>query len=342
MTYVSRPYRGPAVQHRRHLTLMIAMASAAAILTSQATAATSFTVVNLDLGAGFALSGTIQTNGATGILNSADITNWNLKVVAVSDVHYTPANSINVSSNVTSVGGHLVVPTSSDGTSDGGSLAFRGGNDFAVQVADFTGANAHGGQAFYVAGGAFDFKALGQPNGFNYIAANQTDPLSSTFDLVPLHFLGGEVMSGSITTNGATGPAMITNWDVLVRDTQTWRFNPSNSSVLNLFGLMSDGKNLTVSPLDDQGNPGQFSIGSFNHFDFTGVLLGDYSFDPTGVAGLVTPSIFQTVSSLPVNGDGNFVVGIAVPEPGIWALMLVGFGGLGAVMRSRRRTVVAA
>jgi len=31
--------------------------------------------------------------------------------------------------------------------------------------------------------------------------------------------------------------------------------------------------------------------------------------------------------------------GSAVPEPAAWALMLTGFGGLGAVLRSRRRTV---
>jgi len=36
------------------------------------------------------------------------------------------------------------------------------------------------------------------------------------------------------------------------------------------------------------------------------------------------------------------VTGVAgVPEPATWAMMLVGFGGLGAAMRSRRRSVAA-
>lgn len=35
-------------------------------------------------------------------------------------------------------------------------------------------------------------------------------------------------------------------------------------------------------------------------------------------------------------------IALAAPEPGTWALMLAGFGGLGAVMRSRRRTAVVA
>jgi hypothetical protein len=32
----------------------------------------------------------------------------------------------------------------------------------------------------------------------------------------------------------------------------------------------------------------------------------------------------------------------AVPEPAQWAMMLMGFGGLGVVMRSRRKAVAAA
>ncbi|MBV8684696.1 MAG: PEP-CTERM sorting domain-containing protein [Caulobacteraceae bacterium] len=39
------------------------------------------------------------------------------------------------------------------------------------------------------------------------------------------------------------------------------------------------------------------------------------------------------------NGDGDFAIG--VPEPATWALMLIGFGGLGMALRSRRRTALA-
>jgi choice-of-anchor C domain-containing protein len=37
----------------------------------------------------------------------------------------------------------------------------------------------------------------------------------------------------------------------------------------------------------------------------------------------------------------NVSVSAAVPEPASWAMMLVGFGGLGAVLRRQRRTVAA-
>lgn len=43
------------------------------------------------------------------------------------------------------------------------------------------------------------------------------------------------------------------------------------------------------------------------------------------------------------NGDGDFIIKSSggVPEPAAWALMLVGFGGLGAALRSRRRMALA-
>jgi PEP-CTERM motif len=40
-------------------------------------------------------------------------------------------------------------------------------------------------------------------------------------------------------------------------------------------------------------------------------------------------------------GDADFVVTTSVPEPATWALMLIGFGGLGGAIRSRRRAVAA-
>ncbi len=38
---------------------------------------------------------------------------------------------------------------------------------------------------------------------------------------------------------------------------------------------------------------------------------------------------------------GAVIASVAVPEPATWAMMLIGFGGLGAVLRSNRRRVAA-
>jgi hypothetical protein len=37
----------------------------------------------------------------------------------------------------------------------------------------------------------------------------------------------------------------------------------------------------------------------------------------------------------------NYAFAVGVPEPATWALMLAGFGGLGAAMRARRKTAAA-
>ena len=40
--------------------------------------------------------------------------------------------------------------------------------------------------------------------------------------------------------------------------------------------------------------------------------------------------------------DGVFLTAVGVPEPASWALMMLGFGGLGAMMRRQRRAAVTA
>ena len=60
-------------------------------------------------------------------------------------------------------------------------------------------------------------------------------------------------------------------------------------------------------------------VGTLNSYDDPTVTTRTYA-DPQVVFGLNSPS---------------------VPEPGVWAMMLIGFAGLGSMMRSRRRAVLA-
>jgi hypothetical protein len=48
------------------------------------------------------------------------------------------------------------------------------------------------------------------------------------------------------------------------------------------------------------------------------------------------------VDNFTVNGNVLDAPGAGVPEPANWALMIVGFGGIGAAMRSRRKATLAA
>jgi hypothetical protein len=73
--------------------------------------------------------------------------------------------------------------------------------------------------------------------------------------------------------------------------------------------------------------------------DGSGIVLQQVEWDlPTGFG--LTSMTFNQLHEV----DGAILAGVTlgVPEPGTWALMLVGFGGLGAVLRRRRAVPFAA
>lgn len=85
---------------------------------------------------------------------------------------------------------------------------------------------------------------------------------------------------------------------------------------------------------------------TFTSVTFNGTLL-DLSqvLSPDGInglpifAGALNQLVIRGTSSelAPYGGTITFTPG-AIPEPGTWAMMLMGFGGLGYVMRRRRNT----
>jgi PEP-CTERM motif len=101
--------------------------------------------------------------------------------------------------------------------------------------------------------------------------------------------------------------------------------NPSTDLVLNLLN----------GPPDPDGNIGRHSL----TLDFAAPLTdagGDINV--TGLATYFTGIRSQTIDSGTVDA-----VGVTVPEPSTWAMMLLGFAGLGfAGWRGRRKTAGAA
>lgn len=86
-----------------------------------------------------------------------------------------------------------------------------------------------------------------------------------------------------------------------------------------------------VSPADLELNAAWNATGGVGHFQIS-------SFD-TGAGAYVRT--YGTLTPARATLDDGTGVGSVVPEPGAWALMILGFGAAGAVLR-RRRTAVAA
>jgi hypothetical protein len=89
----------------------------------------------------------------------------------------------------------------------------------------------------------------------------------------------------------------------------------------------------------------------------TTVSLGDFSttLTPANTTGFQLQSFTFTTATAgnllftengPSDQQGNLLDGVTlaagVPEPSTWAMMLVGFGGLGGLLRSRRRKLALA
>jgi len=269
---------------------------------------TDFTLVPLDLGSGYSVAGTISTDGTVGPLRGSNLTNWDIVVTQASDLAvYTPANTANWSTQLTSDGQHLLVPTSPDGVSDGGALWLWGGTRIQARVADFTGLNVGGGSCYFVHGSVFDEILLNQPNNSLYTAAVRSQQGVNRFDLVPKDFGNGIVLSGWVQTNAPTGNVILVDWRITVHETTTYRFTPANSRVLSDFNLSSDGHQLSVNPFDAYGNGGALSMGR-GIYDLTAVILADFTLDPGGQAGYVSPLVYQMTSPLTLDPKGDYVI----------------------------------
>jgi hypothetical protein len=156
---------------------------------------------------------------------------------------------------------------------------------------------------------------------------------------VRANFNGSNVQTGvftSVADNGnltadASGQAMINATTGLLNDLtfmtingitfKTATFNIVGSGIVDIFGLNATGQVTTE----------QFTLGNGSNFfgvtaTGTDVLTGIRFTSATGV---------QDFRQLRLGGVSTLTT--AVPEPGTWAMMLVGFGAMGVAMRRRRR-----
>ena len=87
------------------------------------------------------------------------------------------------------------------------------------------------------------------------------------------------------------------------------------------------------------GNGGVFSSLTSDFYDTSDVVAGSEEFALNLLA--VTPVFgakpLKALKSFRANGGGNFSAVTMVPEPATWGLMIMGFGGVGFMVRRRRQ-----
>jgi hypothetical protein len=112
---------------------------------------------------------------------------------------------------------------------------------------------------------------------------------------------------------------------------------PDKAYATTLIGGASNVADALLGPEDEIFGAsilGGFDVSSTFDFSFRGdLILGDISDDSVINLGFMGPNIDLTIS----DEFGIFVIGGAVPEPSTWAMMLVGFAGLGWLAHTRGR-----
>jgi len=170
--------------------------------------------------------------------------------------------------------------------------------------------------------------------------------------------IGSGSVTGTITTDGAVGAlsqADFLSWNLLLTGAGGATFN-----------LTEGGSGVEVGNISDPFNPNagnaDLTADAQNiYFNYDGVDGGYLGFQELPFYGgqqywcnaahgnefdcsqgkSVVPVLFSNPSSQYAAAAGNQVIASVaatggVPEPAAWALMVLGFGGLGAVLRRRR------
>ena len=124
---------------------------------------------------------------------------------------------------------------------------------------------------------------------------------------------------------------------LVVGEHYTLTFNWAAAQMANRFGATSEQLHITFG-----GETRDTAILAIPEGGFSGWQNGSFNFTATSNSQLLTFLSVGTPSGLPPIALLDGVSLTMVPEPSTWAMMLLGFGGIGAMIRRRRQTLATA
>ena len=182
------------------------------------------------------------------------------------------------------------------------------------------------------------------------LTAQQTGIVSPDIDSLKSTPSGQLVLTSEGDGTATTGPAI-----TLITNPGAVNQSVANVDVTDGLGNPVQGMDDVLFPtatsgtlyVADSGSNRVYAI-RLRGLDLNTPIVSLGSLDEVGLVNMITGVATPLLTGADVPGGAltgphglDFVAGV-VPEPGTWAMMLVGFGGLGAAMRMRRKSIVAA
>jgi uncharacterized membrane protein len=160
-------------------------------------------------------------------------------------------------------------------------------------------------------------------------------------------FLSNVGTTGSGTDRSQLFDTVTAGTITFLRDTAAAEGTGSKTNLLTV--------TFTNAQLNASQNAGSFTFKSnansvitysSDFLDFSNVISKDFSFSFSGASPTFSAPIGSSSRSISFSGSGTFAsdpapLVVGVPEPATWAMMLVGFGAMGATLRSGKKQQAA-